>query len=110
MSIGGDYPSPINVNGFQCWNCAAVAEAKKDIDPNHPQAGPASENSKAKSVGEKAASGSTSRDAPQTPNPNQTSAVVFGGVLTNATMASNGSGSTPSPTPYSTGNLVSISV
>ncbi len=40
MSISGDYPAPVSVNGFQCHNCAEVDEAKKFIDPAHPASGP----------------------------------------------------------------------
>lgn len=40
MAIGGDYPSPVQVNGFACHNCTEVDEAKKHIDPAHPKDGP----------------------------------------------------------------------
>jgi len=40
MSIGGDYPQPIQVNGFSCKNCSDVDYAKKHIDPAHPKSGP----------------------------------------------------------------------
>lgn len=40
MAIAGDYANPVYVNGYQCWNCTQVDEAKKDIDPANPKAGP----------------------------------------------------------------------
>ena len=40
MAVGGDYSSPVYVNGYACWNCHQVAEAKQDINPADPQAGP----------------------------------------------------------------------
>lgn len=40
MSIGMDYPHPVNVNGFSCKNCTDVDYAKKHIDPAHPKSGP----------------------------------------------------------------------
>lgn len=39
MSIGGDYTRPVYVNGYQCWNCTQVDEAKKGVDPADPKAG-----------------------------------------------------------------------
>jgi hypothetical protein len=40
MSISGDYPTPVTVNGFSCRNCTDVDYAKKHIDPQHPKSGP----------------------------------------------------------------------
>ena len=40
MSISVNYPTPVTVNGFSCKNCTEVDEAKKFIDPAHPQDGP----------------------------------------------------------------------
>lgn len=40
MSISGDYPHPVQVNGFTCHNCTDVDYARKHIDPAHPKAGP----------------------------------------------------------------------
>jgi hypothetical protein len=40
VSISGDYPNPVLVNGYQCWNCTQVDEAKKGVDPANPKAGP----------------------------------------------------------------------
>jgi hypothetical protein len=40
MAISGDYPHPVQVNGFTCHNCTDVDYAKKHIDPAHPKSGP----------------------------------------------------------------------
>lgn len=40
MTIGGDYPTPVQVNGYSCRNCTDVDYAKKHIDPAHPRSGP----------------------------------------------------------------------
>ena len=40
MVVSGDYPRPIQVNGFTCKNCTDVDRAKLHIDPQHPQSGP----------------------------------------------------------------------
>jgi hypothetical protein len=40
MSVSGDYPHPVTVNGFSCKNCTDVDYAKKHIDPSHPKSGP----------------------------------------------------------------------
>lgn len=40
MMINGDYPRPVQVNGFTCRNCTDVANAEKNIDPAHPRSGP----------------------------------------------------------------------
>ena len=40
MTVNGNYSAPVSVNGYQCWNCTDVANAKKHIDPEHPKAGP----------------------------------------------------------------------
>ena len=61
MSIGGDYTKPVYVNGYQCWNCAQVDEAKKGVDPAH-----AKDASGAPSSGQ---------------GVGQTPAVTFGGAL-----------------------------
>lgn len=39
-AIGGNYPAPVQVNGFTCKNCTDVDYAKKHIDPAHPKSGP----------------------------------------------------------------------
>lgn len=46
MAISGDYPTPVNVNGFSCKNCTDVDNAKKHIDPAHPKDGPFGINAK----------------------------------------------------------------
>lgn len=46
MAISGDYPTPVNVNGFSCKNCTDVDNAKKHIDPAHPNDGPFGINAK----------------------------------------------------------------
>lgn len=63
MTISGDYATPVYVNGFQCKNCTDVDNAKKNIDPAHPKAGP------------------FGIDAAQDPGANQDAAVKFGGQL-----------------------------
>ena len=40
MTISGDYPNPVTVNGYSCKNCTDVDYAKKHIDPAHPKDGP----------------------------------------------------------------------
>ncbi len=40
MSISGDYPHPVQVNGFTCRNCTDVDYARKHVDPAHPKVGP----------------------------------------------------------------------
>lgn len=66
-----NYPSPVMVNGYSCRNCTEVDEAKKHVDPAHPQDGPFGVNAKTQ---------------PPSPNdPHQKAdhgaAVTFGGVL-----------------------------
>jgi len=48
MQISGNYPSPVTVNGFSCRNCTEVDQAKKGIDPAHPEYGPFGVNDPAK--------------------------------------------------------------
>lgn len=33
MTISGNYPSPVFVNGYACMNCTDVSRAQKNIDP-----------------------------------------------------------------------------
>jgi len=40
MTISGNYPQPVYVNGYRCNNCTDVENAKKHIDPAHPKSGP----------------------------------------------------------------------
>ena len=44
MAISGNYSHPVIVNGYSCVNCAEVAQAKADIDPANPSAGPGGAN------------------------------------------------------------------
>lgn len=83
MTISGDYPTPVYVNGYPCNNCAQVAEAKKDINPADPKAGPGGVDANTQA--------------------NQASpAVIFGGVLANnnpSSTASSASSLSSSPSP-----------
>ena len=76
MSISGNYAQPVVVNGYACWNCQQVSEAKKDINPasSQPGAAQSSDPSPGQSTG-------------------QSPAVVFGGSL--AQTASGAASSTP---------------
>lgn len=40
MAISSDYSAPVRVNGFACRNCSEVDQAKRNIDPSNPAAGP----------------------------------------------------------------------
>jgi hypothetical protein len=40
MAISSDYSAPVRVNGFACRNCTEVDQAKRNIDPANPAAGP----------------------------------------------------------------------
>ena len=41
MSINTvNYPTPVTVNGYSCKNCTDVDNAKRNIDPSHPNDGP----------------------------------------------------------------------
>jgi hypothetical protein len=40
MAISVSYPTPISVNGYLCWNCTDVDNAKRHIDPAHPRTPP----------------------------------------------------------------------
>jgi hypothetical protein len=79
MTINGNYSAPVSVNGYQCWNCTDVDNAKKHIDPQHPKAGP---------YGIDAASDPSLRN-----NPKTQAAVIFGGALSDVTEA----GGAPGP-------------
>src|SRR3954468_21648777 len=84
MSINGNYSAPVSVNGYQCWNCTDVDNAKKHIDPAHPKAGP---------YGVDAADDPTLRNDPKV-----RAAVVFGGNLGDpATADTSGSRDTNGP-------------
>jgi hypothetical protein len=80
MTINGNYSSPVSVNGYQCWNCTDVDNAKKHIDPQHPKSGP---------YGIDAATDPT--------RPNQSKAVTFGGALSEPAQTSSGGDKTDLP-------------
>ena len=63
MTIGTNYPIPVQVNGYLCKNCTDVDLAKKHIDPAHPRSGPYGINAKVD------------------PTVNKAAAVIFGGAL-----------------------------
>jgi hypothetical protein len=81
MAISGNYSAPVSVNGYQCWNCTDVANAKKHIDPEHPKAGP---------YGIDAANDPSLQGDPKT-----RAAVVFGGSLSGPAGAPSSTASTP---------------
>jgi hypothetical protein len=66
MSVSANYSQPVAVNGYLCWNCQQVAEAKKGENPNPPPSAAG------------AASGGASDASPS---------VVFGGQLSRLTPA-----------------------
>jgi hypothetical protein len=63
MSVSSDYTQPVNVNGYVCWNCSQVADAKKGVDPADVKPG------------------ETAAQAQAASSTTATSAVVFGGAL-----------------------------
>jgi hypothetical protein len=71
-----NYPTPVTVNGYSCKNCTDVDNAKRNIDPAHPQDGPFGVNRVPK-PGEPKATGGVSAPGPANSSP----AVVFGGQL-----------------------------
>jgi hypothetical protein len=86
MAVNGDYSTPVYVNGYACWNCTDVANAKKDIDPAHPQSGQGGVDAKSDPTAKATATSAADRS----------SAVSFGGVLSAVSVpaggATNGSG------------------
>lgn len=76
MAISGDYPTPVNVNGFSCKNCTDVDNAKKHIDPAHPKDGPFGINAKDRPEDIKRAA-----DKAVDPAYDNQAAVTFGGQL-----------------------------
>ena len=78
MIVGGNYSKPELVNGYECWNCSQVADAKKGEDQAHPTTGL-----------EATAGGGASPSG----------AVTFGGALAGLNATSAG----PSPAPPSPG-------
>jgi hypothetical protein len=88
------------VNGYVCWNCQQVSEAKKDINPVSPvQPGGAPSPSGATRPG--AAAGS-SNASPQ-------SSVVFGGVLAQM-VANTSSGPAAAATSPSSATSVGLNI
>jgi hypothetical protein len=87
MTVGADYSKPVLVNGYECWNCSQVANAKKGEDPAHPTTGP---------------------DATLNASPSpSSSAVKFGGALSGLNVAA--AGSSPAPTsPGQPGSSVNV--
>lgn len=75
MAISGDYPTPVNVNGFSCKNCTDVDNAKKHIDPAHPKDGPFGINAKNNGDAKRAIERASTSGRDDQP------AVVFGGQL-----------------------------
>lgn len=64
MAISSDYSAPVRVNGFACRNCSEVDQAKRNIDPANPSAGPFGIND-SKNHGKKAAENHFAADARQ---------------------------------------------
>jgi len=89
MSVSGDYAQPVPVNGYLCWNCSQVADAKKGVNPADVKPGETAAQVQA-------SSSSTS-----------TSAVVFGGAL--AGMATAASAATQTQSTPGVGGLLDIS-
>ena len=73
-----DYATPVMVNGYSCHNCTDVANAKRNIDPQHPKDGP---------FGVDRTPATKKPDA--TTAPDQSPAVVFGGRLAGASTPDN---------------------
>ena len=94
MTINANYTTPVFVNGYQCWNCAQVAEAKQDINPADPQAGPWGVNAprEAPNLG-------GTQNSPGSPSP----AVTLGGALAGAAISGG-----PTPTAGAPGGLLDI--
>ena len=97
MAISGNYATPVWVNGYQCKNCTDVDNAKKNIDPAHPQSGP------------------FGIDARIDPTRSQIPSVTYGGALSGMPTNSGGptpssAASTPSAQPNGVGAKVDLSV
>ncbi len=83
MSVSSDYSQPVNVDGYACWNCNQVAEAKKGVDPADVKPG------------------ETAAQAQAASNTSSTSAVRFGGALAGSQAAASSAG--PAAQPASSG-------
>jgi hypothetical protein len=90
MAISGDYPSPVNVNGFSCKNCTEVDEAKKHIDPAHPKDGPYGVNAADHKNPLHPGAVDKTRDADKA-----SPAVTFGGLLAGLSVAASAATATP---------------
>jgi hypothetical protein len=82
-----NYPHPVTVNGFSCKNCTDVDNAKRHIDPQHPQDGPYGVN------------------APKTSG-DHGPAVTFGGALAGTSTSAQGAG--PGPAPAASGTRLDL--
>ena len=90
MSVSGDYAQPVSVNGYVCWNCSQVADAKKGGDP-----------ADVKPV-------ETAAQAQASSNTTPTSAVVFGGALAGSQAANSSANPTTQPTSNDLGAWLNI--
>ena len=92
MAISANYPMPVIVNGYSCKNCTDVGYAKKNIDPQHPQAGPFGINAK------------------NDPTLQQRPSVAFGGLLKSLNDADSKSvpTSSPLPTQFAPGSQIDL--
>jgi hypothetical protein len=86
MTVSANYSRPVAVDGYLCWNCKQVAEAKKGENPNPPPS----------ATGAASSSGGASGASP---------AVVFGGQLSGLTQAPAASAT---PSPGSSGQTLNI--
>jgi len=101
MAISGDYPTPVNVNGFSCKNCTDVDNARKHIDPAKPNDGPFGIN--ARNRPEDIA---RTTAKPFDPTYDGQAAVTFGGQL----VAFTDKPATRQPVSIATGSRIDISV
>ena len=69
-AIGANYPRPVVVDGYPCWNCHQVSEAKKGIDPA--TQGPFGAQSPSAIGGSAAAASATGHAVGSTPGATQT--------------------------------------
>jgi len=90
MSVSGDYAQPVSVNGYVCWNCSQVADAKKGVDPADVKPG------------------ETAAQAQASSNTTPTSAVVFGGALAGSQAANSSANPTTQPTSNDLGAWLNI--
>jgi hypothetical protein len=103
LAISGNYATPEYVNGYACWNCTAVAEAKKDINPADPQAGPFGIDAKNDPTVNQGSAQTPTQGSAQTP------VVQFGGLLSGSTTALGSGAGQSLPTGWGLGGQVNIS-